>query len=59
MVPRVVEEIGTNGFDNFSVIDWEKAQLFLGFKPPGKEIKDKPKKKRKTKGKKKKSTRGS
>jgi hypothetical protein len=30
---RIIEEIKEDGFDKFSVIDVEKAQLWLGFRP--------------------------
>jgi len=30
---RIIKEIEEDGFDKFTVIDQEKANLFLGFKP--------------------------
>ena len=27
---RLIEEIKKDGFDNFTVIDWEKAMMFVG-----------------------------
>lgn len=31
---RLVEEIQSNGFESFTVIDWEKAASFLGVAIP-------------------------
>ena len=42
---RLIEEIKNNGLDNFTVIDWEKAKLFLGTKTPKKKTKKKKGKK--------------
>ena len=55
---RIIEEIKRDGFDNFTVIDWEKAELFLGLKSIVKKTKKKTKKKtnKETKKKTKKKT---
>ena len=36
---RIIEEIKENGFDNFTMIDREKAKLFVEYKPTVKKTK--------------------
>jgi len=45
---RITEEIKENGFDNFTVIDWEEAKLFVGHKPIVKKTKTAKKNKKKS-----------
>ena len=37
----LIEEIKNDGFDNFTVLDWEKATLFLRMNTPKKKTKKK------------------
>ena len=50
---RILEEIRKDGFDRFTVIDWDSAKTFLEFGAKAKEVAE-PKKKKKAKKKKKK-----
>jgi len=38
---HLIEEIKNDGFDNFTVLEWKKAALFLGMNTPKKKTKKK------------------